>query len=315
MLSFARSLIRKEGLKKFLFILGYIVYLFILKGIGFFQRTGEEKIYEKDWDVLVVLDACRLDLMEEVIEENEAYDYLRPLNEIYSAGGTSDEWMKKNFTGKYSEQIKNTAMITGNPYSDENLDEEDFQILEEVWEHAYNPETETVMPRPITDSAIEIQRSEKPEKMVIHYMQPHFPFIGTNLSEGFSKNDFGEEMRKDVWDELMLDNVDRDQVWEGYKKNLRKVLEEVEILKDNINAEKLVVTADHGNGLGRPLSKERFVYGHRGKIYTDTLRKVPWIEIEARDKKGYTPEGVDKEEHREKEEIVKDALKDLGYNT
>ncbi|MFB6115737.1 MAG: hypothetical protein ABEK04_05645, partial [Candidatus Nanohalobium sp.] len=279
--------------------------------LGFFQRTDEDKIYEKEWDVLIVLDACRFDLMKEVVNEGE-YEYLRPLNDIYSAAGTSKEWMQKNFTGKYMEDARKTAMVTGNPYSDDNMDEEDFYLLEEAWRYAYDPETETVMPRPITDSAIRIHREENPEKMVIHYMQPHFPFLGRDLSDGFSKEEFGEELRKDVWDELMLDNVDRDEVWKGYKDNLRKVLEEVELLKENMDAEKMIITADHGNGLGRPFSTERFVYGHRGKIKTEGLRKVPWVEVEAEDEKNYTPEET--EEDRDKEKIVKDALRDLGYN-
>ena len=308
------GLIREEGVSgaSLLFINAAYTYLFKLASV-FTDSQGRE-VFEEEWDVLVILDACRYDLMKEVVEE-EDYEFLKPVDSCYSAAGTSDEWMDKNFGEKHYEEARKTAMVTGNPYSDTNLDEEDFEILEEAWEYSYDKEKEAVLPRPITNSAVRIQREENPDKMVIHYMQPHYPFLNhDNLSEGFSLEGFGKEIRKSVWDELLLDNITREELWEAYKDNLKEVIEEVNILRKNMDADKMVITADHGNAIGTPLSEEKFIYGHVAGLNIEPLRKVPWIETTATDT-GEKLSKNKKEENKDKEEVVKEALADLGYNT
>lgn len=44
--------------------------------------------FEKEWDVLVVLDACRVDLLNSVADE---YEFVEGGRSIYSVGGTSPE--------------------------------------------------------------------------------------------------------------------------------------------------------------------------------------------------------------------------------
>jgi len=308
------GLIREEGVSgvSLLFINAAYTYLFKLASV--FSRSQGREVFEEEWDVLVILDACRHDLMKEVVEE-EDYEFLKPVDSCYSAAGTSDEWMNKNFGEKHYEKAQKTAMVTGNPYSDTNLDEKDFEVLEEAWEYSYDKEKEAVLPRPITNSAIRIQREENPDKMVIHYMQPHYPFLNhDNLSEGFSLEGFGKEIRKSVWDELLLDNITREELWEAYKDNLKEVIEEVNILRKNMDADKMVITADHGNAIGTPLSEEKFIYGHVAGLNIEPLRKVPWIETTATDT-GEKLSKNNKEENKDKEEVVKEALADLGYNT
>jgi len=308
------GLIREEGVSgvSLLFINAAYTYLFKLASV--FSRSQGREVFEEEWDVLVILDACRHDLMKEVVEE-EDYKFLKPVDSCYSAAGTSDEWMNKNFGEKHYEKAQRTAMVTGNPYSDTNLDEKDFEVLEEAWEYSYDKEKEAVLPRPITNSAIRIQREENPDKMVIHYMQPHYPFLNhDNLSEGFSLEGFGKEIRKSVWDELLLDNITREELWEAYKDNLKEVIEEVNILRKNMDADKMVITADHGNAIGTPLSEEKFIYGHVAGLNIEPLRKVPWIETTATDT-GEKLSKNKKEENKDKEEVVKEALADLGYNT
>ena len=308
------GLIREEGVSgvSLLFINAAYTYLFKLASV--FSRSQGREVFEEEWDVLVILDACRHDLMKEVVEE-EDYEFLKPVDSCYSAAGTSDEWMNKNFGEKHYEKAQKTAMVTGNPYSDTNLDEKDFEVLEEAWEYSYDKEKEAVLPRPITNSAIRIQREENPDKMVIHYMQPHYPFLNhDNLSEGFSLEGFGKEIRKSVWDELLLDNITREELWEAYKDNLKEVIEEVNILRKNLDADKMVITADHGNAIGTPLSEEKFIYGHVAGLNIEPLRKVPWIETTATDT-GEKLSKNKKEENKDKEEVVKEALADLGYNT
>ncbi|WP_053772543.1 hypothetical protein [Halorubrum tropicale] len=87
--------------------------------------------------------------------------------------------------------------------------------------------------------------------------------------------------------------------------NLRLALDEIELLLENVEAETVVITSDHGNALG-----EWLVYGHPPTMPMDCLRVVPWIETTAADRGEYEPEiepGVDHETDREEQ------LAALGY--
>jgi hypothetical protein len=63
-------------------------------------------VYEKDWDLLLILDACRVDAIEEVADE---YSFLDTPGTMRSVASTSIEWMEETFTDEYSDEIKNTV--------------------------------------------------------------------------------------------------------------------------------------------------------------------------------------------------------------
>lgn len=303
--------LREEGVKDTAVRASYFGYSAGLKGVH--QLSGKtyegEQVYEKDWDALIILDACRPDLMSEIEEE---YSFVSPdFDTFYSLAGASDEWMNRNFTDEYSDEMAETLMVTGNGFSQEHIDGEDFLHLEEAWKYAHDEEVGAVMPGPITDAAINLTREHQPERTIIHYMQPHYPFldrpeIGTDVDpETWGENDSS----KDPWDEILVGNLDRDEVWPLYRENLRTVMDEVSVLLDNINADKTVITADHGNALGRLNREEMGVHGHERKIAVDALREVPWIETSAVDRKTYEPEN----NNSVRSSSSKDILEDLGY--
>jgi len=69
-------------------------------------------IYERDWDVLIILDTARVDAMESVADE---FGFIEQVDSIRSLGSTSSEWLAKTFTTEYKSEISNTALISGNP--------------------------------------------------------------------------------------------------------------------------------------------------------------------------------------------------------
>ncbi|MDL0134392.1 hypothetical protein PNQ27_10875, partial [Halobacterium salinarum] len=75
-------------------------------------------IFERDWDALIILDACRADALREVSDE---YEFLTVDNTITSVGSTSFEWMNHTFDTAYRDDIENTSYITGNGYTDSVL--------------------------------------------------------------------------------------------------------------------------------------------------------------------------------------------------
>jgi hypothetical protein len=129
--------------------------------------------------------------------------------------------------------------------------------------------------------------------MIVHYMQPHYPMV----PEPF-------EVDEKVWNLLRDGEIGHDEVWRRYRDNLRYVLDELPKLLRNVEAENVVITADHGNLVG-----ELGLYGHFGRVPHPNLRKVPWASTTATDTSTYTPDL----EPECSAGDVKERLQDLGY--
>lgn len=258
-------------------------------------------IYEREWNLLIVLDACRWDLMAEVTGEYEFVDE----NTTYSAGSSSGEWTEKNFDEKYAEEMKRTALVTGNPYSETHLEESDFLLLDEVWRYGFDEDVRTIPAEAMTDRAISVCREYGPERIIVHYMQPHHPFVRKPMDKGIPRREFGSTPWDNVWHKLRKGEVDREAVWEGYLDNLRYVLDHVEILLENVNADSAVITSDHGNLLG-----EFGLYAHPDYVPLPALKRVPWCETTADDTGAYEPDEWTEESHGIS---VEEQLRHLGY--
>lgn len=258
-------------------------------------------IYEREWEVLVILDACRADLMDEVADE---YPFLEKYRTHDSLGSNSGQWMARNFTDEYAEEMRETAVVTGNPHSDTYLDEEDFAMLDEVWRYAWEDKDELFKPHFITDRAISIKRHFQPERMIVHYMQPHHPFIPH--FDGF-ETDLHETWLNE-WRDIRVGHISKEEKWRQYRDNLLYVLDYVELLLGSIDADPVVVSSDHGEAVG-----EWGIYGHYG-IPLRVLRQVPWIETVAEDTGEYDPEFVpETTDVTGSKRAVEDQLEKLGY--
>lgn len=278
-------------------------------------------VYERDWDVLIVLDACRVDTLQEVADE---YDFIKDVKTIRSVGSQSDEWMANTFTKQWQQEIEQTAYVTGNGHSQyvfsnheypptrnnvtpfdfgrwQVVDEYMFESIEMVWKHHHNSEYGVVLPRTITDYAITKARKDSPERLIVHYLQPHRPYIGKAVAE----NQQPTELERDGYRQLERGEATREEVYELYKETLRLVLDEVGLLLDNLDAEKVVITSDHGEAFGEGLA-----YGHPEGFLHPVVKRVPWAETSATDTGTYEPDistekGVSVD--------VEDHLRDLGY--
>lgn len=273
----------------------YQFYVGIWRMFGRNIYNYGENVYDREWDVLIVLDACRWDLMEEVMDE---YKFLTENQKFNSVASTSSEWLEKTFNHK--EETQKTSYISGNLFTEQELNPREFNHLDEVWGDTWNDEKGTILPDSLTDRAIEHHRNENPTRMVVHYMQPHHPFVSDMVGEGMSQSD---ETSTSPWNLLRCGKLNRDQVWKRYTENLRYVLNDVEILLENIDSENVVITADHGNLLG-----EFGLYGHIGHTPVSPVKEVPWIETKAENLETHTPEIFSEETGK-----IHEKLEDLGY--
>jgi len=259
-------------------------------------------VYERDWDVLLILDACRVDLMKSVADEYGFIGSEDNVEAFESVGSMSKEWMAKTFTDDYADEVSNTAYITANVFSEKILDEDDFGVLDGVWKYGWDKDAGTVPPRPVTDRVIETALEGDYDRIIAHYVQPHHPFIESD--HGFDAAAFGPDSSDTIVDALRKGKIDRDDYWSAYRDNLRLVLEDLELLLSNLDAEKVAISSDHGDALG-----EWGVYDHPVGCLHPVVRQVPWVETTAEDTGEYEPEGV-----RDGDETtVEERLRSLGY--
>lgn len=270
---------------------------------------GGEAIFAREWDLLVILDACRFDLLSEIASTNE-YSFLTNITTLRSLDSTTKAWMAQNFTADHRTEMRHTAYVCGNPFSAEELNTEEFALLDEVWKYGWDDELGTLPPRTITDRTIAAGRNGNPDRIIAHYMQPHNPFVGGEKpKQRKSIAEWGQESALDIWQQLEDGIVESAQVWEDYRANLDYVLEEVELLLNNIDAERVVISSDHGNAIG-----EWGLYGHPPHLPFECLRTVPWVRTTANDSNTHTP--TTEREHsttNDQETQVANRLDALGY--
>lgn len=290
-------------------------------------------VYEREWDALVVLDACRVDALREVADE---YPFVGEVGSIRSVGSSSHEWMAHTFRSEYRAEIQRTAYTNPNGFSElcfldaeypprrtvpfgsfdwDVVDATTFGLLDINWERGHDPELGIVAPRYMTDRAIHIGRETEFDRLVVHYYQPHVPYLARAVEEGRPTT----ELESDPWRHLRRGETTREEVWELYLDNLRFVLDDVEMLLQNLDADRVVITADHGDAIG-----EYGTYGHPEGVPHPATSRVPWVETSATDRGTYEPPpvtdlgyegppgesagrpGADRE--------VVDRLADLGYH-
>jgi hypothetical protein len=211
-------------------------------------------------------------------EVEPVHEFVPEVGSVRSLDSTTQLWMRKNFAADHAATMAETVYVCGNPFSAVELDPNDFRALDEVWRDVWT-DPGTVPSEAVTDRAIRAARKHDPRRLIVHYLQPHWPFLSRlEMVEGPGRRQFGAQDWRDVWGKLRDGDLERDEVWAGYRENLELALDKVAVLLRNVDAETAVVTSDHGNALG-----EWLVYGHPPTMPHDCLRVVPWIETTATD--------------------------------
>ncbi|MCC7552640.1 hypothetical protein KO317_03160 [Candidatus Micrarchaeota archaeon] len=236
-----------------------------------YNKENEKKmksVLDLEWDNLIILDACRWDTFCKVFGKEVPY--------IFSKGSSTPEWLVKNFNNKKLEEV---IYISSNPYVEVYVKDSFYKIFS-LWLTNWNEEIGTVMPEEVTENALKIHKKYPNKKLIIHYMQPHYPFIGhqdlTPLvnSEGtFYKN----KVRENPWTALAKGKLTEKEVWDAYEDNLKVVLPGVLNLAKNLKG-KTIISADHGNMYKKIKFPPHIISGHIYNFHHEDLIKVPWYE-------------------------------------
>jgi hypothetical protein len=257
-------------------------YLRAIQAVGRRLEYGTP-VYEADWDLLVVLDGCRPATLRAVADE---YDFIDTVETRRSVGSCSSEWLENTFgVDRFRAAVAETAMVTGNTWTDRYVDADAFAALDEVWKYAWDDDHGTVPAPAVTDRAVALARERDPARLVVHYMQPHHPFVPDPIEgDGGLVRTSEASNAANPWTMLRRGEVSTERVRAAYTANLRYVLDSVAVLLENVAAARVVITADHANLFG-----EWGLYGHPMWTPVPALLRVPWVETTARDAGTHDP--------------------------
>lgn len=267
-------------------------------------------VMAEDWDNLLLLDGCRVDAYTE--SEGRPDD---PLETRFSRASTSQTFIERNFNGR---ELHDTVYVTANPYV-KDLDLGVFHTVVNVLDE-WDDDLQTVPPAAVTLAARAAHDRYPEKRLIVHFMQPHYPFIGPTGRElthrGYHLEHDGE-LPPSVWRVLQYgyegyEDVTHDRVWNAYIENLEIVLEHVDELLDTLVG-RTVISADHGNLLGErvwPIPAR--AYGHPKGLRAPELVEVPWHVIEDEERKFVVSEPPINAAERVDGD-VEAQLKALGY--
>lgn len=257
------------------------------------KRREKAGIYdyvsEEEWDVLIVYDACRHDLFEEVvnIDSFDIYKIAR------SPGSRTPEWSSRNWRGN---EFGDVVYISSNAWIERTAGG-CFHDIVSVWNVDEDVDTaeHIAAAEEVTEAALDARESYPNKRLIVHYGQPHVPFYpdgGTN-----------------PWDEVKRGNYPIEKFYEKYRENLEYVWNESEPLRKLDG--RIVVTSDHGNMLGERLSPIPIkMFEHPRGLCHNTLRDVPYGVYEG-DRWVVEDEGVNEIDINAL--CVEKNLKNMGY--
>lgn len=227
-------------------------------------------LHSTDWDILVVLDACRWDVWNDKYHKG---------TKIRSVGSSTLDWIKRYIRPT---DLSDVVCVTGNAPVGRQADEfyELIDVNESHWD--YHNGIPTVSPRIVSEHAKPYLNSDR--RLYVHYLQPHGPYPYPALPMTRVRPDAVKLNPEDIdiedFDVTDIQHVGSrlddyewltvDKLWRAYENNLAWVYDALyPILK--VEDKRIVVTSDHGEVLG-----EDGTTGHPNEDNRWMLREVPW---------------------------------------
>lgn len=283
------------------------------------MESQKKLIFETDWDILIVLDACRYDFFEECYER-----YMEgSLKKVASEGNRTLEWLRQTFGNRYLEDV---VFVSANPYINSKGDiagfdgTKHFGKIVDTWEGEWSDDLKTVKPRNVGKET-RLAIAEHPDKQIIsHFMQPHDPYLSIGRVDGGegTLNFLNKAIagKKNVGRSFFVEKVRENAVklmtlifgwkstqkithrlnlpdWMGgkyvakvaakYGKGRLKKAYKNNLKKALIEIRKIINRLPHHKIVitsdHGELLGEKGIYGHPRKLDHDILREVPWLKI------------------------------------
>lgn len=258
-----------------------------------------DRLASLDWDVLVVLDACRYDALQRVTHW--------PVDSCRSPGSATGHWLE---ACERSDVLEGSYVATGN-VNYANWDVGAAEV-DQVWQDHWNDRLGNVLPEPVLDAADGFV-TDGHGPVVAHLLPPHAPYIakvGETWIPAFPDVDVwrrnpGREDQDKLSPQVAMasGHVDMERAIAGYHASVESTWNAIlpyvgEWVDDDLT---VVVTADHGESFGR--MRDWTLYGHPNRVHVRPLVEVPWVVFEQ------APPMAD----GDAAEGVQDKLEALGY--
>jgi len=258
------------------------------------SRTPDlfDRLEAVDWDVCILLDACRYDVLS-AVATNAVVDRAR------SPASATPGFLR---AAQSEDVFDETVYVSGNPQSGKHSPSQNCEHVS-VYETAWDDDLSTVRPDRLYEEVREHVTGDRP--VVAHTLQPHYPHIcqvnGRTIPVpgGVHPRFFADEWYHGEKFQAILANdlIDIDRARRSYEVSVRYAWERASEFAAELVSEghRVVVTADHGELFG-----ERGLVEHPVGVATDPLVSVPWVVFEP-------------EQSVETPESVSDRLVALGY--
>jgi len=230
-----------------------------------FHKPKGVKILDEKWDYLIILDTCRYD------EFKKINTLKGKLEKKTSLASNTSTWMRRNF----NRDCKDIIYVTANPQMTrvkvgDVVD--NFFKIENVWDYGWDEKLKCVKPSTLTKASLDIIKKHPDKRLIIHYIQPHFPFVS-------AKNNPMMKTTNAVHYFVRNGKLSVDELRKAWRANLKWVMDEV---KDNLLPKlsgRSIISADHGELFG-----EKGLYLHTRDVYIKELIEVPWLIIDSNNK-------------------------------
>lgn len=250
-----------------------------------------------DWDVLIILDACRVDSFIKVFPNLLFNNIIQIVDtEVTDTG----QWLVKHWSDDFYSDI---VYVSGNPFvnskgvsteTTKNFDgRKHFGKIVDSWDWGFNRLSGRIEPDRVAADFFNYYWQNPGARFIIHFMQPHSPYLFNRIKPEwiniarrfipkklfqFMRHHIPRYIRKETHLHVPEYNYKRvyndDEIRNAYERNLKDVKPYVEeIIKSHPNMN-IIVTADHTEYLG-----ENGRYGHGGKSDDMFLRSVPFLRV------------------------------------
>lgn len=212
--------------------------------------------------ILIILDACRYDALKHLtIDRQLSLDVEMVNSEVHN----THTWVRTKWSGSYPyTYISPIPYISeselggptgGSPYNAGVH----FKNVVQAWRDNGSGHDGT------PESVVKESLSNRDDKMIIHFSQPHMPHLGDPPLD--PDNHDGNNLSQ------IGPSLGQERVSKSYYANLEFVWDKgVEVILDEFDHNNIMVTADHGEAIG-----EGGRYGHN--TYTPEVMAVPWVDI------------------------------------
>jgi len=232
------------------------------------MRRVQDSLLRSRWRTLIIMDAARADY---------TYELDRRFQVAEALGGITHVWCAE----LWKLLPEPMTHVTANPvvsWKREQTGAAHVNVVEawrELWREFGRHRVGSVHPTDLTVFTLRwVEEHGMPRRLVVHYLQPHAPYIAYDLPVrcgNLADGPTGKHRDRDVVDSIREGLMTWEQLRAAYRANLMLVLQEAWALAGSlVQHGEVVITSDHGEALG-----EGGYYGHAGVPY-DMIRRVPY---------------------------------------